>query len=115
MNNFFEIECDWKEMTCQMGITGSELIVRIDSDSKVDKEFIVSNLLKKIDTELYSEGDDYTIVHYDGGNNEHYPKTEVEEVVRRKVNKNGLNKRGNNYQMKFSIKFDNQGWWPDDA
>jgi len=110
---YFDIETDWKDMTCQLGITGQELKIRIVSDTLVDREFIFENLMEKIDSELRDCGDTYRVEIYDGSY-EYYLKSEVVEVVRSKISRNGLNKRGGNYEMKFSISFDNQGWWPDE-
>lgn len=111
---YFEIDMDWKEMSNQCGITGQELKIRIISDEVVGKDFILEKLKQKVGSELRDCGDTYRVEIYDGSY-EYYLKSEVVEVIRSKIERNGLNKRGGNYEMKFSIKFDNQGWWPDET
>lgn len=109
---YFDIETEWKDMTCQLGFTGNELKIRIVSDTLIEKEYIFEKLMKKINKELGSDGDYYRVSICD--EYESFLKSEVVEVVRGKISRNGLKTRGGNYEMKFSIKFDNQGWWPDE-
>ena len=109
---FFEIDTDWKEMYNQCGITGSELCFRIITDCVVEKDLIVEKVLERIRKEVRSYEENYIVEIMD--NREMFLKSEVEEVVKDKVNRKGLNKRGGNWEMVFSIKFDNQGWWPDE-
>jgi hypothetical protein len=110
--SYFDIETEWRDMTCQMGFTGNEMKIRIVSDSVVDKEFIFEKLMGVIEKEIRGDGEYYKVSVCDEW--EKYLKSEVVEVVRSKISRNGLDKRGRNYEMKFSIKFDNQGWWPDE-
>lgn len=112
---YFDIETEWRDMTCQMGFTGNELLIRIVSDSVVDREFIFKKLMSVVDKELESDGDYYEVSMCAGDEWERFLKSEVVEVIRSKVERNGLNKRGGNYEMKFSIQFDNQGLWPDET
>ena len=109
---FFQIDTDWKEMNCQLGVTGSELCFRIITDCVVEKELIVQKVLERISKEVRSYDEYYIVEILDDP--ETFLKSEVEEVVKDKVGRKGLNKRGGNWEMVFSIKFDNQGWWPDE-
>jgi len=109
---YFEIDAEWKSMYCQAGPTGMELAVRVICDEVVSDEMIWKNVLKKLDADLHSDGM-YYFVEMPDEDTERFLKTDVVDVIRRKVVV-GLQSRGKNYEMKFSIKFDNQGWWPDD-
>jgi hypothetical protein len=110
---FFEIDTDWKEMYSSGGVTGSELYFRIITDCVVEKDFIVQKVLGHISKNLDSDEEYYIVEIMD--DQEKFLKSEVEEVVKDKVSRKGLNKRGGNWEMVFSIKFDNQGWWPDET
>lgn len=110
---FFEIDTDWKEMYSSGGATGSELYFRIIADCVVEKDLIVQKVLDRIGKELDSNEEYYIVEIID--DREQFLKSEVEEVVVDKVSRKGLNKRGGNWEMVFSIKFDNQGWWPDET
>lgn len=110
---YFEIDRYWNDMSSSGGFTGREYNVRIVTDTQVEKEYIVEQMIKLVSETFYQKKGYYIVSICD--EDEKFLVSEVEEVIRNKVSRKGLNKRGGNYEMTFSIKFDNQGWWPDET